>query len=296
MNRSFSNNEKGFSLLEIIIVMTIMGVFATIAARSIKTATNNKKKIDARLRIESSVYDTLRIISTDLEKAFHFTNPFYELDKYALTAASTKKSGTNNNANAQQVTGQQQGQAVSIPPRPPILTQFIGKENNVHFTTLNHFRTVSDSAESRQVEVGYFLKNCRPKGKKDGKSTPCLWRRSALTIDDDVTDGGKAVVLLENVKIFQLEYMSEDPNQRDWQDQWQSDRNGSSTTQGKFPQLIKITLRVEDAGKAIAAFQQTIIASVRFPNNANPEQLFKPQGANPNDVNRGNTAPPTGVN
>lgn len=274
-------DNKGFSLVEIIIVMVILTVFATMAARSIKTAIYNKKKIDARLRIEAMVFDALQIMKADVEKAFHYTDPFYELDRSALIAANTKKgtSGGNNNANNNQ-SGVNPN--LQLPPKPIKLTQFLGKNTAMHFTTLNHFRSLADSQESDQVEVGYFIRDCRARGDKKGKSRPCLWRREALTIDDDVEKDGKEVVLLENVKKFTLEYLPEDANEKEWRQEWQSDRNGDAITRNKFPYMVKISVDVEDETKAIVGFKQTVIANVRFPNNQDPAKLFQTNSGNNN--------------
>lgn len=283
-------NNKGFSLIEILVVMTIMAVFATIASNAIKTALMNKKKIDARLRIESRVFDALRIMATDLEKAFHYKNPFYEIERNALITANQAQ---NNNNQNNQNNNPQNPQQVQIPPRPPILTQFIGKEQSIHFTTLNHFRSVANSQESDQIEVGYFLKNCRSRGNKDGESSQCLWRRTAITIDDEVDKDGKDVVLIENVETFKLEYLSEDINLKEWKSTWQSDRNGDADTRGKFPSLVKITLAIEDPQKAIGIFKQTVIANLRFPNNEDPAKTFQSVN-NPNQQNQQN--PPNNQN
>ncbi len=78
--------NAGFSLLEILIVTSIMGVIALLASNAIKNGLNNKTKMDARLRVESSVFDALRLMATDIERAFHHQYALYEIDKQAIAA------------------------------------------------------------------------------------------------------------------------------------------------------------------------------------------------------------------
>lgn len=274
-----SLKAAGFSLIEIMIVMTIMAGMAVVSSRSIRTAVMNKKKIDARLKTETVVFDALRLMATDVEKAFHHQNVLYELERQALQKRDqTNKNINNGNNNAPQ--------APPLPP-PARLTQFIGKENSMHFTTLNNQRITANAPESDQIEVGYYLNTCKSRVKKD-KTSQCLWRRTSTIIDNDVTRDGQATRLVENVSLFKLEYMSEDQNLKDWKTTWLTDQNGDATTQNLFPYLVRITLETYDKDNPdIGKFKQTIVASVRFTNNIDPAKRFQPQTAQQNNNNGG---------
>lgn len=268
--KSPPKTAAGFSLLETLIVLGILAVMALISSRAIKGALLNKAKIDARLKTETVVFDSLRVIATDIERAFHYQYALYELDRQVI---------------AQQIQNSQKpGQpppndpdALTLPPPPERLTQFIGKEEQLHFTTLNHQRTVANAQESNQVEVGYYLADC--KSRVTEKTSRCLWRRSSTQIDNDVTRGGPATPLVEHVSEFKFEYLSEDPNDKEWKREWLSDNNGTPNTKNMFPSMVKVTLQVHDKeNKEIGKFSQTIIASVRFPNNIDPARRFAPAG------------------
>jgi prepilin-type N-terminal cleavage/methylation domain-containing protein len=251
-------NQKGFSLIEILIVTAIMGSIALLASNAIRNGLNNKKKLDARLRVESSVFDSLRLMATDIERAFHYQYALYEIDKQAL--ASQPKA----NPTAPE----------PPPPLPPErLTNFIGKETELHFTTLNNQRTTANAQESNQAEVGYYVNDC--KSRLTDKVSKCLWRRSSTIIDNDVTRGGQSTMLLDNVSELKFEYLSEDYNDKEWHSRWLSDSNGDARTQNMFPQMVKITLEVYDKdSKVMGKFRQTIIANVRFTNNIDPAKKF----------------------
>lgn len=282
--KNFSKSQRGFSLLEILIVTAIMGAIAVIASTAIKGGLQTKKKLDARLRVESMVFDALRLMSTDIERAFHYQHALYEIDRASLAsqagpATPPGNDGSNPNNPAQQL------------PPPERLTNFIGKENSLHFTTLNHYRSTANSQESNQIEVGYYIENC--KSRLTGKESRCLWRRSSIIIDNDVTRGGDATSLVENISDFKLEYLSEAVTEKEWKREWITDRNGSARTVNIFPAMVKIFLAYEDKdNKNFNKFQQTIIASIRSTNNIDPAKRFQQQSSSQAPVGGGGGAPP----
>lgn len=271
------HSERGFSLLEILIVMVIMATLATMSSTAIKTAMRNKKKIDSRLRVEAMVFDCLKIMASDIEKAFHYQQPLYELDRMALSAGQQQPGNPNDPTQAipppQFNPQNQQNPLAKLGPKPLKLTQFIGKSQSLHFTTINNQRITANAQESNLIEVGYFLANC--KSRLTEKSSQCLWRRSAIVVDNDVTRGGLSTAMIENITKFELEYLSEELAEKDWKKDWISDQNGSANTQNRFPYMVKITIEVHDKeSKEIGKFAQTIIANIRFPNNSDPAIIF----------------------
>jgi len=257
------SSQKGFSLLEILIVTGIMGAIGLLASNAIKGGLNNKRKMDARLKVESMTFDALRLMATDLERAFHYQYALYEIDKQAMI--NRKPTPAQN--------GQYTPPADQLPPPPERLTQFIGKADQLNFTTLNHQRTVANSQESNIVEVGYYVNDC--KSRVTDKTSKCLWRRSSAYIDNDVTRGGVSTMLLDDVSELKFEYLSEDVNDKEWHSTWLSDANGDARTQNTFPQLVRITLVIYDKdSKDIGKFKETIIAPIRFPNNIDPAKRF----------------------
>lgn len=245
--------------------MAILGGIAVLASQAIKNGLNTKKKLDARLRTESMVFDTLRVMSTDIERAFHYQFALYEIDRLSVAAQKPPQQPG-------QPPPAPQDPSTQIPP-PARLTNLIGKDSSLHFTTVNHYRTTANSQESDQIEVGYYIENCRSRVTR--KESRCLWRRSSTIIDDDVTRGGDASPMIENVDEFKLEYLSEDVNVKEWKSEWITDRNGNATTKNIFPAMVKITISTYNKDdKSVPRFKQTIIASIRSPNNVDPAKRF----------------------
>lgn len=248
----------GFTLLEVLIAMFIMAMLTVGVSASIRTAVKNKQKLEARMESQTMLYDTIRILKQDIERAFHYQDVFYEIENLALQQMQLAATGGG--------TGGTPASGVAQTRPPPFkFTQFMGTANSMNFTTLNHFRTKYNAQESDQMEVGYSLANCKS---PDGKSTSdCLWRRANTQIDDEVDLGGNKVVIARNVTKFKLSYRS-DKEHDEWVSEWRSDNRGRLDHQNKFPTLIKVELEIEDKDdKKVAPVKQTFVARVFFPNN-----------------------------
>lgn len=263
-------NRSGFTLIEVMISMVIMAGLTVLVSASIRSAVQNKKKLEDRISMETSLYDALRVIKLDVERAFHYHDVFYEIEKLAiqnLQAAKNNPGGQGNNNQAPPVAPPQNSADpfFQVKPAPPQLTQFLGDGTSLHFTALNHYRTRYNAQESNQMEVGYFVDSCQ---RRDGKgSTKCLWRRTSIEIDDKVDEGGPKVAVVEDVDEFVLEYRSNEEDAQ-WVKQWRSDNRGRPDHRNKFPHFVKIKLSLEKGeGKRKKTMQQTIVVQIQFPNN-----------------------------
>jgi prepilin-type N-terminal cleavage/methylation domain-containing protein len=260
--------SMGFTLIEVMISMFIMATLTVLVSTSIRTAVQNKKKLEALIESETTLYDSLRVLKADLERAFHYQDVFFEIEKVALMQLETAKNP--NDPNNQQSTTR---------TAPPQLTQFLGDGSTLNFTTLNHFRTQYNAQESDQIEVGYFVESCKS---RDGKnSSPCLWRRSDTLIDDRPEEGGSKIVLAEHVSRFKLKYRSGKENE-EWLDTWRSDNKGRPDHRDKFPLLVKIELELEDTkNNSIRPVKESMVVSIQFPNNEPMLQNNQSNPANP---------------
>jgi prepilin-type N-terminal cleavage/methylation domain-containing protein len=109
-------HRQGFTLVEVMIAMVIMAFLTVLVSQSIRTAVQNKKKLEARIVSETLLYDTLRVIKLDVERAFNYQDVFWEIENLALQQLEVEKEnpgGNNNPRNA----GEQR-------PRPIKLTHF----------------------------------------------------------------------------------------------------------------------------------------------------------------------------
>ena len=253
-----SSPESGFTLIEILLAIAIMATLTTYTAQSIQSALQTSRKYKKRIDESSELRSVLHIMERDINLAFHYRDIYTEMND------ELKDKKDNDNS--------EDGE--STPP-PPNYTEFKGEKNSLHFTSLSNIRTALDSQESDQAEIGYYIKNCQPRGKKSSSSIPCLWRRLSPFLDEKVDEGGRAIVLLENVKALNLRYVGplEEESEAKWQERWMTKEGADDKTRDKFPLAVEIELVVTRnvAGKDVEQKLSTI-AQIRFPNNPRKEE------------------------
>jgi general secretion pathway protein J len=112
--------------------------------------------------------------------------------------------------------------SLHVPDVQALLTErtaFVGRTSipfdRVDFTAFAHRRTVRDSHESDQAEVGYFVVS-----DPDAPEKMDLVRREQTPIDLDPLRGGVVDVVAENVAEFHLRYL--EPQTGQWLDTWDS--------------------------------------------------------------------------
>lgn len=326
--RLISARQRGFTLLEVVIAITLLAFISVYTAQTIQSAIKNRAKMKKDIAKASAVRDALAVISRDVEKAFHHRPIHAELYNLAFEErirraeekekSSTGKdaqkpqtgTGTNtnptpsdtqkqNNSNNTNPTGQKVSEQLKAEYKkkdPPQLTQFIGEKETLNFTSLSHIRTRQDSPSSDQAEIGYFVRDCRPRLNKEKKSK-CLWRRVSPILDDKVEEGGEETVLLEDVDRFELRYLGPG-REEEWVDNWKTDQRGDAITQNKFPYAVEITLGIRDRSvDKDKAYTVTSVASLRHPNNFEPspkeQQEQAKENANKNNQETNNTTPLT---
>jgi prepilin-type N-terminal cleavage/methylation domain-containing protein len=252
-------NQKGFTLLEIIIAVGIFAVMSAFVATAIQNGIKAKKKVQTQIDEVSRMRDSLKLMERDLNQAYHHLDWEKEfLDK-------VKKAGQTAPPNAG---------AGFVPPPPQIeippevqrvdpTTQFVGSQDKMNFVTMNNARFQTNRKMADFVEVGYELKNC---SSTDGKTnSSCLWRRQTGAVDLDVTKGGDMQVLLENVTEFKLRYLGQ--GKQDWISDWNStDQSSDAATKGNYPLAVEISITTEKPESKRKNSMQ-IVANIRFPNN-----------------------------
>lgn len=269
------NSPAGMTLIEILVSMAIMSVLTYYISTTIQSGAKNKVKIENDIKTYSTARDALRIMEADINRAFNYRDINIQLYNEAMKEREKRLK----EAQAKTNEGKTSSDATPAAPVEPfeprkekILTAFWGSEKEVHFTSLNHVRTIVGKKESDQMEVGYTVESCRGRLNKK-KSSQCLWRRVSPLLDDDVKEGGEKTVLVENVKEFKLRYLGppeSSGSEIEWDNGWQSDGNLDAETKGHFPAAVEITLAVEDDAadeKKRKTTRMTMVAQVRNPNN-----------------------------
>lgn len=286
--------QFGFTLIETIITLTILAFLTMMAARTIQQAFRAQVKIQNQIDQVSHVKDTLRLMERDINLAYHYID--LQKDIADELNKMQKKQGTNNNS-----TFPPNNPNPLSPPPPPgspasnnpflktenrvdPITQFIGKEEEMHFVTLNTVRLVKDAPQANFGEVSYFLNTCKNRADKKFESGKCLFRRTSPLVDKDPTKGGAATQLLPDITEFRLRYYSK--LQKDWRKDWNSKEDvGDTNTKGRYPEAVEISLTVETQPKDPKKEKKKkisiqMVVPVHFPNNKDPNQQ---NGANPLD-------------
>ncbi len=278
--RSPSNSSAGFTLLELLISLVILGTLTALSARSIQQALFSKAKIQAQLDEMSQVRDALKIIERDVNLAFHYRD--LELEFRDAVKKAGSPAGQNQTANVGAAgqagtftTGFGQPGVNDNPPatadeiarkanRLDPVTHFIGTSDSMSFATTNTGRLTDADTQADFIKVGYSVRPCkRMSGKQE--TTQCLFRRSDMYVEGDITKGGEETALVEDISEFKLRYFGK--GKQDWVDAWNS-KEGDGATINNFPGAVEISMTTESGGgpkKRKVSMQ--IVAAIRFTNN-----------------------------
>jgi prepilin-type N-terminal cleavage/methylation domain-containing protein len=251
---------SGFTLLEVILAITILSTLSLLSTQTISRALKARTKIQAEVDDVSALRDSMRIIRTDLNLAYHHRDFEQEIaDLVAKAPTSGTPSGTPQARPPTAPAPQRQTK------RGDPATHFVGDENKMAFVTMNNGRISSNVAQADFIEVGYEVKDCR--NLTTQKDSKCLYRRTQNILDDDVTTGGNEIVMLENVSEFKLRYIGD--GKQDWSNQWKSTKESfEEVTKGKFPDAVEITLSIEHESEGKSRkYDMNFVVPIHFPNN-----------------------------
>lgn len=119
-------------------------------------------------------------------------------------------------------------------------TAFIGRDDELTFTSLAHVRTRADEIASEQCEISYRLE--RQRG-RDGEMQQNLVRREDAPIDNDPEEGGVLYTLMEDVEDITFEYW--DGTREIGSDAWTRQWNALDDYEGVLPERVRITIEVK---------------------------------------------------
>ena len=94
-------DQRGFTLLEVIIAVAILSFISIYTAQSIQSGIRSKVKISNTIEKDSLVRDALKVIADDISKAFNYRDINIELYNRAQDerkARATKKNNKKNNS------------------------------------------------------------------------------------------------------------------------------------------------------------------------------------------------------
>lgn len=291
--KSLLKDERGFSLMEIIIAITILATLAILIGTSTSRALKAKRKIQAEVTDASSLRDSMKIIRADINMAYNH----YDFEKEIYDQVTKPDPTKPQVPGAGGVTGQNPGQnpfdlqqnqtgPKRENKREDPRTDFMGESDKINLVTMNQARLLTGELTADFMEVGYLVKRCTSLSRKE-ESSNCLFRRSQKILDADVTEGGMETPILENVTEFTLKYLGE--GKTEWKSDWKTKGGIDGTTNGQFPEAVEVNLGIETEldGKKRKYSMQTIVP-LHFPNNIKPKSTGAGTG-NPNSLSPGGT-------
>jgi general secretion pathway protein J len=115
------------------------------------------------------------------------------------------------------------------------LTLFVGREDEVLFTTFAHTRLYRDAKESDQAVVEYTLED-----DPDRPDVQALFRREKPRIDDEPERGGRKDLVADHVTALRLFYW--DSKRKDWVGEWTT---RSTEHLMELPRRVRVELEVQ---------------------------------------------------
>jgi prepilin-type N-terminal cleavage/methylation domain-containing protein len=304
-NPNTLKNSKGFTLLELIIAISLMAVLSITTTQILRSTTTKTKKITSGLEELNRLRSVLSIMRTDFLKAINHRdiNIFlynqaqkervesYDKRLSAWIVKINKNESRTPPLTLATMTPQDKTKAEKdlgkkpepVPDRKElIVTQFIGDKEKVYFTTASGFRFRKENKISELMEIGYYIKSCKSRRYPE-QEFDCLWRAVSYNLDGEVTEDLEGSVLLENVEEFVLEYLgySLTEGEVEWLENWDS-RNAQDARFGeKFPQGVRLKLKAEfiksKDGKRKRSRSITGFFPIAFPNNQPFDQIKFPE-------------------
>lgn len=135
------------------------------------------------------------------------------------------------------------------------LTLFVGREDELLFTTFAHVRLYRDAKESDQAVVGYTLDS-----DPDHPGEKALFRREKVRLDDEPDRGGRKDLVADRVTSLRIQYW--DPKRKDWVREWTT---RSAEHQRELPPRVRIEIEVKLADGRLERFVTEARIELRTP-------------------------------
>ncbi len=213
-----SARRTGFTLMEVVIAIAITSFIGVVIGVSFNTTIQNKEIIESQA-------EHYRMLRTAMNRMVREIGAAYVSDRYDP---------------------KRYRDAFDRP------SNFVGKRDQLMFTTLSHQRLYGDAKESDQMVVEYQVKTS-PDPKAKGRND--LVRREKVLLEERMERGGTEDSLFEGAKKIEFQYWNSE--RKEWEDEWDTRR---SERKSILPTRVKITLTaVDESGKEVKYTTQTRI-------------------------------------
>ena len=214
------NNTRGFSLIEVLIAITLVAVISIMIWQSMGTTIRSKERTEHRDRVFRAASIAIEKMTQDLSMSVMFSN-------VELLGVSSS--------------GEQQSKIVFIGTNQ-------GDQDKIIFDSFSHVRYLKDSKESDLAEITYWLEQDPERSgqfllKKREISPPTAQpERLVESHEKKKGESGESVMtLLEGV--LELNFRYYNPQKTDYGDDWDSTK---SDFVGRLPKAVEISLKVQD--------------------------------------------------
>jgi prepilin-type N-terminal cleavage/methylation domain-containing protein len=219
MTRTPTRRAAGFTLLEVLISLAILGFMLVIAWGTIISTTKAKRHFEAVQERYRNVRAAEARIERDLSMAFLTENE----------------------------------DSTSVEKRSFFVGESSMSYDTVRFATLAHQRLMADANESEQAYIHYFTGP-----DPDDKQLTHLYRRETRRLANPNerwdTVPGDTDVLISGISKFKLSYWN--LADKEWEETWST--LSADGKQGKLPDRVRITLAFEDErGQEVTFVTQT---------------------------------------
>lgn len=264
MNFSLRNNQSGFTLLEVIISMTILAFISF----AIYQATIETYKLRDVLANEGDFYNGIRLSLNILDRdiALIYSPELMVPPKLSNNGGAPGQGNQGGpllqGGQAEQGTDMSQttkywGAAIDATGIRP--SHFIGADSKMSFISVSHIRIYKDAPEAEFAKISYEIK------KDDADSpiadTSVLVKTESPNVFEDDESRDKmtnAYPLLHGIKKCKIRYYRKDKDQ--WVSSWDSDKE---ETKNIYPDKIEISLEV--LGPSKLSFEGTYVFRPEVP-------------------------------
>lgn len=226
-------SQAGFTLIEVMLAVGILASLTGLMWLSIANMFRTRDAIEERSERYQQVRITLNRMSEEIASAYVAGPEF----------------------GAEEIPGEEsfglEGEEDALPALPSgelMQLGFIGRDDELSFTSFAHVRTSPRERSSNHAEIGYFIRTERDE--EDGRMVKKLMRREDVSADDDLQKGGVIYTMLPEIESVKFEYWDagqvelgtfEEVAQGRWVTDWDTTRREQG---GRLPTRVRITIEL----------------------------------------------------
>ncbi|MBT6728399.1 MAG: prepilin-type N-terminal cleavage/methylation domain-containing protein [Deltaproteobacteria bacterium] len=233
-DKSFVRKISGFSLLEVLVSMAILGLLVTLLYSSFSQISRTSLSVENSLRGREELRLLMKVVLDDLQ-AMQYLSRLVELNESESPGVQIDSFETG--LIARLVDGPQGAESSSA--------------IDFHAARRARFYPEWRVQDPRLHEIGYRMQENSETGRWE------LWRREDFYVDPDLSEGGRDYLLTDRVTGFLVELLEQEieladgGTQENWVKDWDTqelacERNSEASNSFCLPRAIRLSMAVED--------------------------------------------------